>query len=123
MVPAAIHRIERNNICRQTHIRMSHRHWQAGQPQLLDAPCELLHHVADHWLEVVDIGFRKKRRDGCAAQAVVFIVNSAEAGAWKCELCDVKGRFVAGFVDGVQLFVVVWLVDVQLGRADSDYWS
>lgn len=54
---------------------------------------------------------------------MVFVGNGTKGCTVKLELIKVVRVFIAGFMLGVEFFVVIWFGDVQFVGTDADYWT
>lgn len=61
MIPAPIDSIERDDIGSEAHIYMTHWHWMTGPPTFIDTLAELVNHIREHRLQLVDLRFREER--------------------------------------------------------------
>lgn len=119
MAPATIHRIQRNEVCRKTHIQLPYEQRLSRVPELLDTTAQFLEHVAQHGLEAVDALLGEEGEHGGAPRSVEFPVNGSEARVRETGLRDHEFVFVAG-LHGVKLFVVLRVIDVELIGTDSN---
>jgi hypothetical protein len=66
---------------------------------------------------------REERVESTAAFSVMSVIGRSERRAWKLELIEIIFGLVARLVLGVQLLIVVRLVDVELIWTDSNNGS
>ena len=120
MLPAPVERIQRNHIGRETHVYQRHGHWLTGFPAFVNTSTQLLDHEMQHWLQARDGLLRKERTHGCATSAMQLVAHRPKDRVRQSELIDIVKVLVAGFVQRIELFIVIWFIDMELIGTDSD---
>lgn len=120
IVPALVQRVLGDDVGGQAAVGKIQRDRVARGAELLDTRAELRDHGGDGGLQAEDAGFGEEGILGLPPQPVVLVVDGAEVGLRGTKLSGVVGVFVAWGRPGVERLVEVWVVDVELVRADAD---